>query len=138
MDLCEACIRLARQVSAGSNHTREVHSVKATDLLVSGQRCRLCKYLTSCLLGLAYSSTSIECHEPDTTVGEWLISHPGFHGPLEFEVFEPLSYCRFYTGSNDEDDEQTFKILFWAEPGMFSSKAHTLAAELPRYCSFHI
>jgi hypothetical protein len=142
MDLCEACIRLARQVSTSSDHTREVHTTKGTELLVSAERCRLCKYLTCCLLGIAYSSTSGEWQGTNTTVGEWLRSHPGFRGQLEFEVFELLRYCKFYVGTADIDDEDddghSFMIYFWAEPGMSSLIAYTLAAELSRYCSFHI
>jgi hypothetical protein len=142
MDLCEACIRLARQVSTSSDHTREVHTTKGTELLVSAERCRLCKYLTSCLFGMAYSSTSVEWKRTNTTVGEWLRSHPGFRGPLEFEVFELLSYCEFYVGTADIDDQDndgySFTIYFWAEPGTSSLKVATFVAKLSRYCSFHI
>jgi hypothetical protein len=77
----------------------------------------MCKYLASCILGLAYSSTSVECLGPDTSLGEWLISHLGFQGPLEFEVFESLKCCRFYVGPEDEDEDPIFKTLFWAKPG---------------------
>jgi hypothetical protein len=142
MDLCEACITLARQVSTSSYHTREVHTTKGTELLVSAERCRLCKYLTSCLLGTAYSSTSVDWQGTNTTVGEWLRSHPRFRGPLEFEVFDLLSYCKFYVGIADKDDEEdegrSFMVYFWAEPGMSLLKASTPAAELSRHRSFHI
>lgn len=118
MALCTACDQLARTLSAFSGSLiQNIQHLDATDLLKSAEKCRLCKFLISCIGTVVYSSTDPEA---DLTVMERLTLYPDFRGRLEYTIgFAPYQ-CRFLIKLETNDGESSFEftVCFWAKNGM--------------------